>query len=147
MPTKRAFCHPGPFSQGKEKDNCNLFKKARSPSEKGHTELTSLHQTHHLIQRKFLLSLLQSSSPPPRITQNYQHKQLQNRCDSERPYRYESHRHHRCDSHRFQCSWCVHFDQFEAAIHDHKKHDYHPHSTSTTNVHPYLPQAVTRFIC
>ena len=122
------------------------LQEGKKPFRKGHTKLTSLHQTHHLIQRKFLLRLLQSSSPPPRITQNNQHKQPQNRCDSDRPYRYESHRHHRCDSHRFKSSRCVHFDQSEATFQDWKKHGFTHHFTSTTNVHPYLPQAATRLI-
>ena len=129
---------------GKE-SNCNPLKRRETLKEEiyqthAFTPNTSPRTTHAP------LAFLTAPLPSPGITQNNQHKQPQNRCDSDRPYRYESHRHHRCDSHRFKSSRCVHFDQSEATFQDWKKHGFTHHFTSTTNVHPYLPPAATRLI-
>lgn len=145
MPTKWAFCHMSPFSWVER-------RTIAIPSKRRETLKEEIYQTHAFTPNTSPrtthapLAFLTAPLPSPGITQNNQHKQPQNRCDSDRPYRYESHRHHRCDSHRFKSSRCVHFDQSEATFQDWKKHGFTHHFTSTTNVHPYLPQAATRLI-
>lgn len=134
------------FQPGGKESNRNPFKKTRNFE--GRNIPNARLYAKHITSHNACSSCVSYSQPfpSPGITQNNQHKQPQNRCDSDRPYRYESHRHHRCDSHRFKSSRCVHFDQSEATFQDRKQHGFTHHFTSTTNVHPYLPQAATRLI-
>ena len=114
---------------GKE-SNRNPFKKTRNFE--GRNIPNARLYAKHITSHNACSSCVSYSQPfpSPGITQNNQHKQPQNRCDSD----------------RFKSSRCVHFDQSEATFQDWKKHGFTHHFTSTTNVHPYLPQAATRLI-